>query len=81
MAAIFLLLLFVPVVTAVLGYAKYGVTGAVIGGLGGLVVVLIGGGVPFGLMLRAERRKYDAHEAERRQWMSSGSPGRGPDPQ
>jgi hypothetical protein len=32
-------------------------------------------------MLRAERRKYDAHEAERRQWMSSGSPGRGPDPQ
>ncbi len=71
MAAIFLLLLVVPVFTAILGYVKYGVAGAVIGGLCGLVLVAIGGGVPFGLMLRAERRKYNAKEAEWRSWMAS----------
>lgn len=65
--------------TAVLGYAKYGVVGGLVGGFGGLVVVLIGGGIPFALLLKDERRKYDAKEAEWRQWMSRGRPDSDPD--
>jgi hypothetical protein len=76
MAAIVPLLILIPIVAAAGGYATWGVTGAVLGGLGGLVAALAVGGWPLVLLLKAEQRKQDAKEAEWSHWMAAKSQGR-----
>lgn len=73
MAAVIPLLIVIPIVAAIIGYAKWGVMGAVLGGAGGLLAVAVLGGGPMLLLLQAERRKQDAKEAEWSQWMAAKS--------
>ena len=81
MAAIIPLLILIPIVAAAGGYATWGVTGGVVGGLGGLVAALALGGWPLVLLLQAERRKQDAKEAEWSDWMAARSRRRETDPE
>jgi hypothetical protein len=80
MAALIPLLLLIPIVGAAFGYARWGLVGGVVGGVGGMVVAAALGGWPLVLLLRAERRKQDAKEAEWSQWMAARSAKRETEP-
>jgi hypothetical protein len=59
-AVIAIVLLAAPVLAGILGFHLLGTTGAVVGVLAGLLLALAAVVLPFGLLVRAEKRKARA---------------------
>lgn len=79
MAAIVVLLILVPVLAGFVGYAWFGVMGGVLCGVGAFVAMGLLVGLPFMLLVQAERRKAAADRLEWTRWSQAhdeGRPGR-----
>jgi hypothetical protein len=59
-----LAILLLPAFGAVIGYGVWGVAGAWLCALVGLVLVLVVAGIPTGLFLMGEKKKFDREESD-----------------
>ncbi|MBV9510640.1 MAG: hypothetical protein JO303_10205 [Caulobacteraceae bacterium] len=68
MVAIPILLLMVPVFAGAVAYARFGLRAGLLAAGGSFVAVLLAVGLPFLLLLQAERRKAADQEAALARW-------------
>jgi hypothetical protein len=63
MAAVLVFLIVVPVMAAAYGYVTFGLAGGVLAGAGSLIALGALVGIPFAMLVRAERRKGAEQDA------------------